>query len=281
MQNFKNNFPHAPWDLIEEFLKQLNQPLISIVELDGGTQQKPFLINNSYVFKAGTQQKNRGECMFNNHYKDCPITHKVYLCEINNSYIVFKYIVGENKTHIPNVKRFVKKVLKFINSYTPIGLVKGFGDVNLPQQSWHDFLFELYNYNKTGLEKHFTPLEFKKIEQEIVFLGKSSFSPNLLHGDLRLDNFIFKNNKLVGIIDPFPLVGDSLYDKIFFLISSKQILEKFSFNKIVKLTNEQPSKVLAMLKLVLMIKIKRIIKYENQLDELDYYLDYYKKMSEL
>ena len=54
------------------------------------------------------------------------------------------------------------------------------------------------------------------------------FEPKLLHGDLGIYNILVNNShKLVGIIDPYPIIGDSLYDLLFFVASSENLIASF------------------------------------------------------
>lgn len=47
-----------------------------------------------------------------------------------------------------------------------------------------------------------------------------------MHGDLGFHNFIFQENKLHGVIDPLPVLGDPIYDLIYAFCSTPEDLTK-------------------------------------------------------
>src|SRR5690606_27386382 len=96
----------------------------------------------------------------------------------------------------------------------------GYGDLIKPSNSWQEFLQVLIRDCKSYLKGILLKEHFDLIENSINTLQNYPFEKKLLHGDLRLENFIFENGTLTGIIDPYPMVGDSLYDKIYFLFST-------------------------------------------------------------
>ncbi len=87
---------------------------------------------------------------------------------------------------------------------------------------------------------------------------------------------MISNNKSIIIIDPSTVIGDYLYDFIFFCFSDVTLLKLISFQKIFDLLNEDYEKVKAMMIIVLFIRTQRALKYSKS--DFPYY---YKKYEEL
>ena len=100
---------------------------------------------------------------------------------------------------------------------------------------------------------------------------KYEFYKKLMHGDFGIHNMLFLDNELTGIIDPQPLIGDPLYDFIFFIFSASKISLLININDIYNLIpNEPKEKINAMITIILFGRIARCIKYN--LKDLDYFI---------
>ncbi len=258
--NKPNKQTTTPKDLISEFLKTIKEQFYSAKKLEGGTQNQTFLVNNSYIFKIGSANKVKAELIYNNYYHGEPFVQKLVFCDKNHRFIVYKLVVGELLPEYPNTKAAWKIVQKFTNNYKPYHEV-GFGDVNKPSTSWNEFLNKLITDCKSCLKGVFTKDHFETIYEAIETLEQYEFEKVLLHGDLRLENFIFNENKLNGIIDPYPMSGDKLYDQIFFLFSTPKMAELLPLHKVHKKLKQPKEKVRAMMLIVLTVKLKRMEKY--------------------
>lgn len=58
--------------------------------------------------------------------------------------------------------------------------------------------------------------------------------PFLLHGDFGFHNFIFRQNRLHGVIDPLPILGDPLYDLIYAFCSTPEDVTKETIDYVMK-----------------------------------------------
>ena len=106
------------------------------------------------------------------------------------------------------------------------------------------------------------------------------FEPRLLHGDLGIYNILVNNsNKLVGIIDPYPIVGDSLYDLLFFVVSSENLISSFRLDVLETITKAPRKKIILLLLPILLNRIARQLKNKkdatNFLDLFYHLLHYY------
>ena len=107
-------------------------------------------------------------------------------------------------------------------------------------------------------------------------LEKYPFEKKLLHGDFGTHNFIQDNGKLVGVIDPMPVIGDYLYDLLFAIVSNVNILSSVTLEDLYTLVNEPSEKIKAMLTIVLYCRISRCLKYHP--DDLDTYMNFWNNL---
>jgi hypothetical protein len=66
--------------------------------------------------------------------------------------------------------------------------------------------------------------EFDFVAELVNSPSRLRKDPYLLHGDCGIHNFIFEDQKLVGVIDPTSVIGDPLYDLIYAFCSSPEEL---------------------------------------------------------
>ena len=145
-------------------------------------------------------------------------------------------------------------------------------------KSWREFLeFELNEKKDYALE--ILKLEdYEKVIKEIEKIDKYKFNKKLMHGDFGLHNMLFFNKKLVGIIDPQPLIGDLVYDFIFCVFSNSKIAKIDIILNIYQLFDYEPKEKLdAMILFVLFCRIARCVKYK--LKDLSYFVNLWKDLN--
>lgn len=255
--------------LIDDFLKSIKEQRYTVKKLTGGTQSQTFLVNGEYVFKVASPAKLKAEYLFVNYYKNSKYSQKLVFYDKNNRFIVYNYIEGDTLSNYPNGKRLIKQVWKYIKGYQEYGEF-GFGDINKPHATWQDFLVKMVDDSKFDLRGHVPKEQLLQLQQKLKNLN-SSFTKTLLHGDLRVENFIFKNSLLVGIIDPYPMIGDPRFDILFFLVSTPEMVQNLKLHKIHKLIKLDRDSTKTLLELVVCVKLKRIIKYSNEPQNIEFY----------
>ena len=149
----------------------------------------------------------------------------------------------------------------------------GFGYLNEKFESWSKFLDDEIKYSSLTVNPYIP--DNSNVYKCINILEKYPFDKKLLHGDFGTHNFVKENGKLIGVIDPMPIIGDPLYDLLFAIVSNKDILKNITLEKIYSLANEPKEKINAMLTIVLYSRIARCIKYQPQ--DIDTYLNYWNK----
>lgn len=111
------------------------------------------------------------------------------------------------------------------------------------------------------------------IDNECLILSKYKFEKKIIHGDFGSHNFLVKNNKLSGVIDPETIIGDSLYDILFSICSNPSILKCYSLNDIFNIIKEPKEKIISLFKIVLFARITRTYHHHNH--DVEFYVNYY------
>lgn len=255
-------------EIITKFLTDRNEQLLTIQEMKNGTDSKVFLVNDKYIFKFHNKNVIKAEFEFFNSYKN-ELNEQIIFVDKNFNYIVYKFISNREKKF--NEEDLIFKVKKYVENY-PDFAGDGFGFLFEEKKSWRDFLkFEL-NDKKEHALKVLDEGDYQKVVKAINIIDKYKFNKKLMHGDFGLHNILFLNGELVGIIDPQPLIGDSLYDFIFCVLSDEDVAKPEIISNIYSyVPNESKEKVDAMILFVLFGRIARCVKYH--LSELNFFID--------
>ncbi|MCH4568397.1 phosphotransferase [Bacillus sp. ES1-5] len=209
----------------------------SIKVLNGGTTSTVYLLGEAYVVKLNEAEVIREESYFLQVYKGNDSFPKLLYKDSFNRYIVYSFLEGTTSCK-PGHKRDVlcKLVKEVINKYEIIPKANGWGWKESPVQSWKEFL-------TTNVMEAYENVRCYISEEEYRTVLKLANNPNrgtginqpfLLHGDLGFHNFIFQENKLHGVIDPLPVLGDPLYDLIYAFCSTPEDLTKEVIDYVMK-----------------------------------------------
>ncbi|WHY27257.1 phosphotransferase [Bacillus wiedmannii] len=206
----------------------------SIKVLNGGTTSTVYLLDGKYVVKLNKAEVICEEVCFLQFYKRNDSFPKLLYKDSFNRYIVYSFLEGTTSCK-PGHKRDVlcKLVKEVCNKYEIIPKANGWGWKDSQVQSWTGFLkvnvMEAYENVRRYIskEEYRIVLKLAKRDAEIN-------QPFLLHGDLGFHNFIFQENKLHGVIDPLPVLGDPIYDLIYAFCSTPEDLTKEAINYVMK-----------------------------------------------
>lgn len=248
------------------------EELFSAQKLLGGTQSLTYLVNNKFVVKINDKCILDDEEYFNSFYHDNSYTQKVLAYDNKLCFIVYKYIKGYTNNEVSDIHELNKTILNFTQHYKNYQVKRGFGGLKNPHSSWYGFLKHLVTDAKKVLKNHFSKSDFMVLQHALKVIKSHTFEKKLLHGDLRLNNLVFLNGKLTGIIDPYPIMGDYIFDYLLYLFSSVQIMETVSLNNLHTQLNEPQDKIKALMLITLFVKIKRMVKYSNQQTEVSAFM---------
>lgn len=253
--------------IINEVLNILNDKYISHKYFNDGTVSKVILLNNKYLIK---QNKNlEAEIEFFK-YNKLNMFQKVLYIHPDLEYVVYSFLDGEIMYDVDDPKDALNKIIDITSKYS-LSDKEGYGYYLEKVDKWTDFL----KSEIEDSEKHLT--DYIK-DNTFVYdclnkLKEYSFAKKVIHGDFGTHNFIKRNGKMVGVIDPDTVLGDALYDTLFAIVSNVDILQTITYEDLCSLINEDKNKIYCMLVIVLYSRIARCLKYHKE--DIDIYMNYY------
>lgn len=239
---------------------------------NGASQSTVLLVNNKYLIKRNSRKVLEPEAIFLQH-NHSDFFQKIIYIEPNFEFIVYQFIPGEPMKQIDDLNDTISKIISVVSTYTTYNQI-GYGYLDEKQNTWIDFLQSEINYSESNVNKYIP--DNKILYKAIQYLKKYPFDKKILHGDFGTHNFIKENKKLVGIIDPMPVIGDSLYDILFAFVSNVEFLNNLTLDKIIILTKEPKEKVISLFIIVIYSRISRCLKYHPQ--DISTYMQWWNKL---
>ncbi|QIW20097.1 phosphotransferase [Bacillus thuringiensis] len=206
----------------------------SIKVLNGGTTSKVYLLDEKYVVKLNEAEVIREEANFLSLYEENALFSKLLYKEPLHTYIVYSFLEG-NTSYKQGHKR-ITLVQEVINKYEIVSGIDGWGWKESPAQSWSEFLTTNVMEAHENVRPYISEEEYRTVLNlaNSPSRGTGINQPFLLHGDLGFHNFIFQGNKLHGVIDPLPVLGDPIYDLIYAFCSTPEDLTKETIDYVMK-----------------------------------------------
>lgn len=201
----------------------------SVKALNGGTTSTIYLLDEQYVIKLNESDVIREEAYFLQFYKKDELFPKLLYKEPLNRYIVYSFLEGTTSCKLGHKRSVLSKLVKeVINKYEVAAEVDGWGWKESPVQSWNEFLTTNVMEAHENVRRYISEEEYRTVFKlaNSPSRGTGINQPFLLHGDLGFHNFIFQGNKLHGVIDPLPVLGDPIYDLIYAFCSTPEDLTK-------------------------------------------------------
>ncbi len=263
---------------LKNILEKVGEPYLEHKRMAKGVHSNVYLLNKRYIVKFNNTITIKGEKVFfennSNQYNE-----KIILCDNKNySFIVYNFIENDDidKTAI-NVKKLTKKMKDYVFSYKNCEW-NGYGYLFEEKDTWKEFFEFEMNWRKEEAFKLMPKEEYLKVEKALKIIDKYKFEKTILHGDLGIHNLLFKENELIGVIDPQPISGDRIYDYIFFIFSDIMFCKDVTIEQICNDLNKEPiEKVKAMTILILFDRIIRCVRHN--LKDTNMYLEIWKKYS--
>jgi len=261
--NFENKIDER---IVKEVLKNFNIEYECHKYFNDGVCSRVILLNKKYLIKQNNLID--GEAEFYK-YNNIDMFQKLLYIAPNYEYIVYEFINGETMSSVEDPQDTINKIIKIADSYANYD--KDFyGYFDEKVDSWEEFLKREVGYCK-NLKGYID--DNSEVYNCIEILNKYSFEKKVLHGDFGTHNFIQRDNKFVGVIDPQTVIGDKLYDILFAFVSNVDILRCITFDKLDVMLNEEKEKIYAMFVIVLYSRISRCLKYHKE--DIDIYMDYW------
>lgn len=272
----KNEIKKKYTNIINNFLKTKNEKLIKCEEAHGGNNNTLFIVNDKYFVKFKDELSVKEERMyFKKEKKYSPI---LYYSNIKNKLLIYEFL----KAHDLEDVRSINNIIDIVYDYSKNDSItsrKGYGYFGIENSSWIDFLKQEVNVSKEYLSKFIDKKDYITVDKALNNIKNYKFKKRILHGDFGIHNTMISEDNKIYFIDPEPVLGDWIYDFIFYCFSDVSLLKMISFDEIIKRIDEDECKVKSMMIIVMFNRLRRVMKYSKE-DFNDYY-DCWKKLGGL
>ncbi|MEB3052599.1 MULTISPECIES: aminoglycoside phosphotransferase family protein [Bacillus] len=208
-------------------------------KLTGGTTSRLYLLEGKEqcVVKLNEPKVIEEEAYFLDFYENESIFPKLLYIDPLNRYMVYSFIPGSTSYHARDKRDILcTLVQKVIDRYKPAMSMDQWGWKEGPVDSRQDFLLNRVMEANENVKSYITQEEFHSVLKLVHSPNRTAHSnqPYVLHGDCGFHNFIFKEHKLYGVIDPLPVLGDPIYDLIYAFCSTPEDLTKETIDYVVE-----------------------------------------------
>ncbi|PEF41827.1 phosphotransferase family protein [Bacillus wiedmannii] len=206
----------------------------SVKVLNGGTTSTVYLLDEKYVVKLNEPDVIREEANFLTFYEGNTLFSKLLYKEPLHTYIVYSFLEGNTSCEQGYKRSTLRTLVKeVINKYKIVPEAHGWGWKENPVQSWSEFLKGNVKTAYENVRRYISEEEYR-IVLKLANMDAEVNHPFLLHGDFGFHNFIFRENRLHGVIDPLPVLGDPLYDLIYAFCSTPEDITKETIDYVMK-----------------------------------------------
>ncbi|WP_025028937.1 phosphotransferase [Caldalkalibacillus mannanilyticus] len=266
----------------------LHSNRLKVKRMSGTTDGCVYVLSddqNTYVLKQDHHEQLSCVAQFLRTYHDIDILPDVLFFDSERSYLVYSYMKGTTHGHRGLKKSWlVNLVRELLNQYVVYDQNDFWGGLESPQKSWHEFNITNVDEKRSSVEGILLDSDYHLVRKLIdkLFSHTGKQDRYFLHGDNGVHNFVFDQNALVGVIDPFPMVGPVIYDFIYAFCSSSDdlnmetLLEGYKF-----LRHNQIDQTRLIEEVVVQLYCRIAICTKNHPDDLPEYLlawNYWKEL---
>ncbi|PFS66555.1 aminoglycoside phosphotransferase [Bacillus cereus] len=206
----------------------------SVKVLNGGTTSTVYLLDEEYVVKLNEAEVIREEANFLIFYEGNTLFSKLLYKEPLHTYIVYSFLEGNTSCEQGYKRSTLRTLVKeVINKYKIVPEADGWGWKENQVQSWNEFLTTNVMEAYENVKRYISEKEYRTV-LKLANRDAGVNQPFLLHGDFGFHNFIFRENRLHGVIDPLPVLGDPLYDLIYAFCSTPEDITKETIDYVMK-----------------------------------------------
>ncbi|MBG9830793.1 phosphotransferase [Bacillus sp. FSL M8-0063] len=206
----------------------------SVKVLNGGTTSTVYLLDEKYVVKLNEAEVIREEANFLSFYEGNTLFSKLLYKEPLHTYFVYSFLEGNTSCEQGYKRSTLRTLVKeVINKYKMVPEAEGWGWKESPVQTWNEFLTTNVMEAYENVRRYISEEDYR-IVLKLANRGAGVNQPFLLHGDFGFHNFIFRENRLHGVIDPLPVLGDPLYDLIYAFCSTPEDITKETIDYVMK-----------------------------------------------
>jgi hypothetical protein len=161
-------------------------------------------------------------------YKEISVLPDVIYGDENDKYLVYTYILGETHNNRGSKLEWMTILIReLFTKYNKINNDTSWGRVNgIHRSTWSDFNQISFQLAQESIGSHLPNEDHRRVAGLVKKLRDyhNLEEKYYLHGDTGIHNFVYYSNKLVGVIDPSPLIGPRIYDFTYAFCSSPDSL---------------------------------------------------------
>ncbi|GGG61299.1 phosphotransferase [Paenibacillus radicis (ex Gao et al. 2016)] len=203
------------------------EAITSMQPLKGTTDGLVFLLEDinqaRYILKFDDPESMGLVSSFLTTYEDASLLPRLLYADDGNHYMLYTFQEGTTHVNRGTKKAWLSLLVKEqLNKYEPYTGDEQWGRFQWPRESWLEFNEISYEQCKANIAD-VLPEEDHRFVKELIpkLYGNAQLDERyLLHGDTGIHNFVFRDNRLVGVIDPSPMAGPILYDFCYAFCSS-------------------------------------------------------------
>lgn len=259
-------------EMVAKVMDFLQIPYEKHKYFNDGAVSRVILLNDKYLIKQNNNIDAELEFF---KYNDIDMFQKIIYVDPDHRYVAYEFLEGKPMMDVTDPKDVINKVLEITSLYNTYDK-EGYGYYLERVSTWEEFLKSETEHSSRNTKEYIKDLTF--IYECIEKLCKYPFVKKVIHGDLGTHNFIEKDGKFVGVIDPDTIIGDSLYDILFAIVSNVDILNTVTLDDLYALIKEEKEKIYCMLVVVLFSRISRCLKYHKE--DIDIYMNFYNYLLE-
>lgn len=156
-------------------------------------------------------------------YKDVTLLPNVLYTDEKKEFIVYSYVFGE--THINRGSKLAWMTIlikELLNKYEKVNIDNWGRVIGIQRSSWADFNRSSLEFAQKDIGDVLPSEDHKRVELLVDKLASYDHQKEkyYMHGDAGVHNFVYRDNKLNGVIDPSPLIGPKMYDFTYAFCSS-------------------------------------------------------------
>ena len=257
-------------EIVLEVLNHLNLEYKSHQYFNDGAVSRVILLNDEYIIKQNNNIEAELEFFKYNHIDS--FQKLVYVGD-DNKYVVYTFLKGRPMKGVTNPEYALEKIIEITSLYQSYDK-QGYGYFLDKVNTWEDFLLKEIE-SCSNVRKEYIK-DWDLLIRCVKRLNDFPFIKKVIHGDFGTHNFIEKDGKFFGVIDPDTVIGDALYDTLFAIVSNTAILKIVNLEKLYTLIDDAPEKIYCMLMIVLVSRISRCLKYHPQ--DLNEYMNFYSSL---
>lgn len=219
---------------------------------------------DKYVIKKAKSRMLFQESVFLHAYEEYDLVENIIKYDCVNGYSIYNYVKGDNDYQIEDIERMINQIINFTKTYKSIS-IKEYGEVSALEQSWYAFLQkEIKSKNK---DMYYDEEKNNKVKKSLEIIKKYKVDRKIIHGDLGIYNVICNSGNIIKIIDPRTIIGDPIYDILFFVFSSSKMVKNINIKNIIKIIQEPTEKIIAMMYIVLYDRMAIEVRHNKNIED--------------